>query len=430
MYLHTKLLNYNKDIKVAFIGCGKFISMFLAQYNQLNKVKIDSIIELDLDKAKKNCSNSGLSEQKINKINFTSSLENTFNRDIDIYIEATGNPIVGTVHAVKIIKNKKHLILVNVEADVTCGKYLSDLAKENGVICSMAYGDQPSLILEQIEWSRLNGFEVVCAGKGTKYHPDFEYSTPETVWGYYGLSHERAEKESGMNPKMFNSFLCGDKSAIEMCAVSNAANLKCPENGLTFPPVGVYDIAKKLIPKNKGGLIDFEGQVEVISSIDREKKDIPNDLRWGVYIVIKAGNQYVKNCFKDYGMVTDESGDYSAIWRPYHYIGLELAQSIYSIALDKRATGYTKNYNAEVASIAKKDLKKGEKLDGEGGFCARGRLVTSQTSKKDNLLPLGLTDHAIVNKDIAKDQVITIKDVDLNLPEEVTEARNYQYNLI
>ncbi|MDB2580281.1 SAF domain-containing protein [Candidatus Pelagibacter bacterium] len=430
MYLHTKLLNYNNEIKVAFIGCGKFISMFLAQYNQLKKIKIDSIIELDLDKAKKNCSNSGLSEQKINEINFTSSLENTFNRDIDIYIEATGNPIVGTIHAVKIIKNKKHLILVNVEADVTCGKYLSDLANENGVICSMAYGDQPSLILEQIEWSRLNGFEVVCAGKGTKYHPDFEYSTPETVWGYYGLSKERAEQESGMNPKMFNSFLCGDKSAIEMCAVSNAANLKCPENGLTFPPVGVYDIAKKLIPKNKGGLIDFEGQVEVISSIDREKKDIPNDLRWGVYIVIKAGNQYVKNCFKDYGMVTDESGDYSAIWRPYHYIGLELAQSIYSIALDNRATGYTKNYNAEVASVAKKDLKKGDKLDGEGGFCSRGKLVTSQTSKKENLLPLGLTDHALVNKDIAKDQVITIKDVDLNLPEDVIQARKYQYNLI
>ena len=430
MYLHTKLLNYNNEIKVAFIGCGKFISMFLAQYNQLKKIKIDSIIELDLDKAKRNCSNCGLSEQKINDINFTSSLENTFNRDIDIYIEATGNPIVGTIHAVKIIKNKKHLILVNVEADVTCGKYLSDLANENGVICSMAYGDQPSLILEQIEWSRLNGFEVVCAGKGTKYHPDFEYSTPETVWGYYGLSKERAEKESGMNPKMFNSFLCGDKSAIEMCAVSNATNLKCPENGLTFPPVGVYDIAKKLIPKNKGGLIDFEGQVEVISSIDREKKDIPNDLRWGVYIVIKAGNQYVKNCFKDYGMVTDESGDYSAIWRPYHYIGLELAQSIYSIALDNRATGYTKNYNAEVASVAKKDLKKGDKLDGEGGFCAKGKLVTSQTSKKENLLPLGLTDHALVNKDIAKDQVITIKDVDLNLPEEVIQARKYQYNLI
>jgi predicted homoserine dehydrogenase-like protein len=313
---------------------------------------------------------------------------------------------------------------------VTCGKYLSDLAEKNNVICSMAYGDQPSLILEQIEWARLNGFHVTCAGKGTKYHSTFEYSTPDTVWGHYGLSKERAENESGMNPKMFNSFLCGDKSAIEMCAVSNAADLKCPSNGLTFPPIGVYDIAKKLIPKAEGGLIDYDGQVEVISSIDANKKDIPNDLRWGVYIVIKAQNQYVKNCFKDYGMVTDASGSYSAIWRPYHYIGLELAQSIYSIALENKATGKTRNYNADVASIAKKDLKAGEKLDGEGGFCARGRLTTSKHSKENKILPLGLTDGALVKKDIKKDQIITLNDVELNLPKEVTEAREYQYKLV
>lgn len=430
MYLQTKLDEYNKDIKVAFIGCGKFISMFLAQYNQLKKIKIDSIIDLNLDQAKKNCLNSGLTKETINNINFSNSLNSILDRDIDIFIEATGNPIVGTVHATKIIKSKKSIILVNVEADVTCGKYLSDLAKKNNVICSMAYGDQPSLILEQIEWARLNGFLIVCAGKGTKYHPDFEYSTPETVWGHYGLTRERAEKESGMNPKMFNSFLCGDKSAIEMCAVSNAADLKCPENGLTFPPIGVYDIAKKLIPKKDGGLIDFEGQVEVISSIDINKKDIANDLRWGVYVVIKGQNQYVKNCFKDYGMVTDETGSFSAIWRPYHYIGLELAQSIYSIALDKKATGFTKKYNAEVASIAKKDLKIGDKLDGEGGFCARGKLITSIKSKKEKLLPLGLTDNAIVKKNILKDEVIKLDDVELNLPTEVIEARQYQYNLI
>ena len=404
--------------------------MFLSQYNQLKKIKIDTIIDLKIDQAKKNCLNSGLTEDTIKEINFTNSLNEAINRDIDIFIEATGNPIVGTVHADKIIKKKKHIILVNVEADVTCGKYLSDLAKQNGVICSMAYGAQPSLILEQIEWARLNGFLVTCAGKGTKYHPAFEYSTPDTVWKHYGLTKERAEIESGMNPKMFNSFLCGDKSAIEMCAVSNASNLKCPTNGLTFPPVGVYDIAKKLIPKSDGGLIDYEGQVEVISSIDLEKKTIPYDLRWGVYIVIKAQNKYVKNCFKDYGMATDASGNYSAIWRPYHYIGLELAQSIYSIALDKKATGFTKNYNADVASYAKKDLKIGEKLDGEGGFCSRGKLITSKKSKEEKILPLGLTDGAEVIKNIKKDEVIKISDVKLNLPKEVIKAREYQYNLI
>ncbi len=430
MFLHTKLEDRKNPIRVAFIGCGKFVSMFLAQYNHLNKIQIDTIVDINIDQAKKNCLKSGISEQKVKEINFSNSLDEVIKRDIEIFIEATGNPIVGTVHAAKIIKNKKHIILVNVEADITCGKYLSDLAKEKGVICSMAYGDQPSLIIEQIEWARLNGFSIVCAGKGTKYHPTFEYSTPDTVWGHYGLTKERAEKESGMNPKMFNSFLCGDKSAIEMCAVSNAANLKCPTNGLTFPPVGVYDIAKKMIPKNDGGLIEFEGQVEVISSIDLEKKDIANDLRWGVYIVIKAQNEYVKNCFKDYGMVTDSSGNYSAIWRPYHYIGLELAQSIYSIALDGRSTGHTKYYNADVASYAKKNLKVGEKLDGEGGYCARGKIVSSIVSKNQKMLPLGLSDNAILKKNIKKDDIITLDDVELNLPEAVAEAREYQYKLI
>ena len=430
MFLHTKLESRINPIKIAFIGCGKFISMFLSQYNHLQKIEIDSIVDLNIDQAKKNCLKSGLSTLTVEKINFVNSLDKIIDRDIEMFIEATGNPVLGTVHASKIIKKNKHIILVNVEADVTCGKYLADLAKQYNVICSMAYGDQPSLIVEQVEWARLNGFFVTCAGKGTKYHPTFEYSTPDTVWDHYGLTKEKAEIESGMNPKMFNSFTCGDKSAIEMAAVSNATNLKCPEDGLTFPPVGVYDIAKKLIPRLEGGLIDYEGQVEVLSSIDRNKKDIPNDLRWGVYVVIKAQNSYVKNCFSDYGMVTDQSGTYSAIWRPYHYIGLELAQSIYSIALDAKATGYTKYYNADVASVAKKNLKRGEVLDGEGGFCARGRLVTSKISKEKKILSLGLSDGAILNKDIKKDEIICLQDVELNLPEEVIKARQYQYSLL
>ncbi len=430
MYLYSKLENLNKDIKIAFIGCGKFISMFLSQFNQLKKIKIDSIVDLNINKAKQNCKNSGLSEKIVKGINFFERIEDSLARDIDIFIEATGNPLIGTMHAVKIINKKKNIIMVNVEADILCGKYLADLAKDKNVIYSMAYGDQPSLIIEQIEWARLNGFHVTCAGKGTKYHPSFEYSTPDTVWYHYGLTKERAEKESGMNPKMFNSFLCGDKSAIEMCAVSNASNLKCPENGLTFPPIGVYDIAKKMIPKSFGGLIEYDGQVEVISSINLDKKDVPHDLRWGVYIVIKAQNEYVKNCFKDYGMVTDDSGNFSAIWRPYHYVGLELAQSIYSIALDKKATGSTKYFNSDVVSVAKKDLNPGDILDGEGGYSARGKLTTAKNSIKNNFLPLGLTDNAKVIKEIRKDQLIKFSDVEINFIEDVKTAREYQKKIV
>ena len=429
MYLHSKLEDHKENINIALIGCGKFISMFLSQYNQLKKIKIDSIVDIDVRKAKSNCINSGLSKETIEQINFVNSLDDILNRNIEIFIEATGNPIMGTQHASKVIQSKKNIIMVNVEADVLCGKYLSDLAKEHDVNYSMAYGDQPSLILEQIEWARLNGFYVTCAGKGTKYHSSFEYSTPENVWDNYGLTHEEARK-AGMNPKMFNSFVTGDKSSIEMAAVANASGLKCPDNGLTYPPVGVYEIANKLIPKNRGGVIDHEGQVEVISSIDKNKIQIPNDLRWGVYIVIKAQNNYAKNCFKEYGMITDKSGYYSAIWRPYHYIGLELAQSIYSIALDKKSTGHTKFFNADVISVAKKDLSVGERLDGEGGFAARGKLVSSKNSVENNFLPLGLSDGAITQKIIKKDEFIKINDVTINWNQEVLKAREYQMNLM
>ena len=429
MYLYSKLEDYKGNINIAFIGCGKFISMFLSQYNQLKKIKIDTIVDLDIERAKSNCIKSGLKKETVEKINFVNSLDSILNRNIEIFIEATGNPIVGTQHAYKVIQSKKNIIMVNVEADVLCGKYLSDLAKENNVIYSMAYGDQPSLILEQIEWARLNGFFVTCAGKGTKYHPSFEYSTPENVWSNYGTTAGEA-KNAGMNPKMFNSFVTGDKSSIEMAAVANASGLKCPKNGLTYPPVGVYDIANKLIPKENGGLIDHEGQVEVISSIDRNKIQIENDLRWGVYIVIKAQNNYVKDCFKEYGMVTDNSGEYSAIWRPYHYVGLELAQSIYSIALDKKSTGHTKFFNADVVSIAKKDLSSGEILDGEGGFTSRGRLVTSRNSVDSNFLPLGLSDGAKIKKSIKKDEFIKIDDVEINWNQEVLKAREYQIKIL
>jgi len=429
MYLHSKLEDYKKDINITFIGCGKFISMFLSQYNQLKKIKIDSIVDLDTERAKSNCIKSGLKKETVEKINFVNSLDSILNRNIEIFIEATGNPVAGTQHACKIIQAKKDIIMVNVEADVLCGKYLSDLAKENKVIYSMAYGDQPSLILEQIEWARLNGFFVTCAGKGTKYHPSFEYSTPESVWNNYGMTADEA-KNAGMNPKMFNSFVTGDKSSIEMAAVANASGLKCPVNGLTYPPVGVYDIANKLIPKDKGGHIDHEGQVEVISSIDRKKIQIENDLRWGVYIVIKAQNNYVKNCFKEYGMVTDNSGEYSAIWRPYHYVGLELAQSIYSIALDRKPTGYTKFFNADVVSVAKKDLASGEMLDGEGGFASRGRLITSKNSIEGNFLPLGLSEGAKTKKSIKKDEFIKIEDVEINWKQEVLKAREYQTKIL
>ncbi len=430
MQFSSKIEKHKDDIKIAIIGCGKFISMFMSQIRYLKKIQICNIVDNNLKRAKKNCIRSGVPKKIFETIHFSSQIDDILNnRDIDIVIEATGNCVAGIINGINVIQSKKNLIMVTVEADVVSGKYLSDLAKKNNVIYSMAYGDQPSLILEKIDWATTNGFHVTCAGKGTKYHPTFEYSTPETVWENYGISLEEAKKYQ-MNAKMFNSFITGDKSAIEMAAVVNACHLQPPKEGLSYPSVGTDNLAKQLIPKKFGGILEKDGQVEVISSIDRKFNKIKNDLRWGIFIVLKGRNKYVRSCFKEYGISVDASGIFSALWRPYHYIGLELAQSIYSIALYSEPTGTPIHYKADVATFAKKDLLPGEILDGEGGFKVKGKLISSEYSKKFNILPLGLSDGAEVKIKIKKNTLITFDSVLTKLDKQIIETRKYQYHLI
>ena len=433
MYLYqelTRRLNSNNPVNVGLIGSGKFGTMFLSQVPSAPGIRVVAVADLNPSKAKLTCNAIGWDGALIERTDFIEdAMLMIENYDLDVVVEATGDPKAGILHALKTIENGVHIVMANVEADVLAGVVLAEQARSAGVVYSMAYGDQPALICEMVEWARSIGFHVISAGKGTKYLPVYHQSNPATVWNHYGLSRDKA-REAGMNSKMFNSFLDGTKSALEMAAVSNATGLNAPYNGLKFPPAGMGDLAHILRPYDDGGILEGKGQVEVVSSLERDGRPVFNDLRWGVYIVIKAKNQYVKNCFKDYGMVTDTSGNYSAIWRPYHYIGLELAQSIYSIALENKATGFTKYYNAEVASYAKKNLKPGERLDGEGGYCVRGKLINSKKSKDEKILPLGLTDGAITKKNINKDQAIMLSDVELDLPKQVIDAREYQYNLI
>ncbi len=430
MYLQSKLEDYSQEINIAIVGCGKFITMFLAQYYKLKKINIRTIVDINIQGAKDNCKKAGLDKNTISKISFFSTIDPLLeDNNIDIVIEATGSAIAGIKNAKNIIESFKNLIMVNVEADAVAGKYLSDLALKHNIIYSMAYGDQPSLIIEQIEWGLSSGFEVIAAGKGTKFHPSFRLSTPDTVWRNYGITNEYAEK-AGMNPKMFNSFITGDKSSIEMVAVVNGSHLEYPKEGLNYPAIEIKDIAKTIIPKSKGGILQNSNQVEVISSININKENIKEDLRWGVFIVFEGKNEYVKDCFKQYGIITDGSGTYSALWRPYHYIGLELAQSIYSISLLKQSTGKTKYFKADVACIAKKDLFEGEILDGEGGYTVRGEGVSAKFSKNNKIVPLGLSDGARVKKNIKKNQLITMDLVEIEYDKNIKLAREYQYNLL
>ena len=329
---------------------------------------------------------------------------------LDLVIEATGNPEAGVDHCLEAFKVKSHVVLVTVEADVLCGAALVKRAQKAGVVCSMAYGDQPALICELIERVKTSGFEIVCAGKGTQYLPTYHKSTPETVWNYYGLSVQEAQA-GGLNPKMFNSFLDGTKSAIEMASVANASGLNVPEDGLLFSPTGTSKLAQDLKPKKFGGLLAESGVVEVVSSLNRDGSIIKDDLRYGVFVVFKANSAYVSRCFNEYGVPVDDTGEYAALWRPVHLIGLELGFSVAKALLDNQSTGATRCFQGDAVAVAKKDLGKGQVLDGEGGTTVWGKLIPANRSISINALPIGLASKVQLINDIREGDIISQKDV-------------------
>lgn len=408
-------------VKIGVIGLGKFATMFLSQARLIKGFQISAVADLDYKRASGALITAGYEsdvivdslDQAIRKSSIyitEDAMEIAGAEDLDVIVEATGNPEAAVDHSLAAFSVKSHVVLVTVEADVLCGASLVKRANEAGVVCTMAYGDQPSLICELVERIRSSGFEITCAGKGTQYMPEYHESIPENVWKHYGFSDQEAVS-GGLNPKMFNSFLDGTKSAIEMAAVANATGLTVPQSGLKFPPVGTSNLARLLIPKKDGGIILDEGTVEVVSSLERNGEQIPDDLRFGVYIVFKASTDYVSRCFAEYGVPTDDKGKYAALWRPIHLIGLELGFSVGKAVLDEQAVGSTKSFLGDVVSVAKKDLMPGDMLDGEGGRTVWGRLMPAENSISINALPIGLAHKVKLIKKVKKGEVISQNDV-------------------
>jgi predicted homoserine dehydrogenase-like protein len=410
----SKRIDNNNPVKVALIGAGKFGSMFLSQVPSTPGLEVLVIADLKPENAIKACKNVGWSDDLINKTKFVDKgIDAIKLNEVEVVIEATGFPAAGIEHARQAFHNGKHIIMVNVEADVLAGAALVKEANSAGVVYSMAYGDQPALTAEIVEWARASGFNVTSAGKGTRYQPIYHKSSPDTVWDYYGLTHEEAKK-AGMNPKMFNSFLDGTKSGLEMAAIANACDLEVPTNGLLFPPCGMDDLANILKPIKSGGLLEKNGQVEVVSSLERDGRPVFKDLRWGVFAVLEAPNEYAASCFKQYGMNTDNTGKFSAMYKPFHLIGMELNISVFSAALLFQPTGQTQKFTGDVVSTTKKILKKGEILDGEGGATVWGKLVPSKLSLSMEALPIGLAHGIKLKNEIKENEIITWNDVEFS----------------
>lgn len=426
MYIYQELAARaaaGKPVQVGLIGAGKFGSMFLSQVPTTPGLEVHTIADLNPDGAKAACRHVGWPEELIEKTRFVDDAMALMQTGgIDVVVEATGNPVVGLAHAREAIRNGLHIVMVNVEADVLAGPLLAEEARQAGVVYSMAYGDQPALTCELVEWARATGFEVIAAGKGTKFLPEYHTSTPDTVWDHYGLTPEAAAA-AGMNSQMFNSFLDGTKSALEMAAIANGTGLTPPPDGLQFPAASMGDLAHVLRPKSEGGQLHHKGQVEVVSSLELDGRPVFNDLRWGVYVVIEAPNDYAAACFRQYGMNTDASGRYSAMFKPFHLIGLELNISILSAALLNKPTGSTNGFRGDVVATAKRDLKSGEMLDGEGGFTVWGKLYPAETSLALGGLPIGLAHHVKLTADITAGHPVRWCDVDIDATLDAVKIR-------
>ncbi|MEE8535161.1 MAG: SAF domain-containing protein [Kiloniellales bacterium] len=426
MYLHQELMaraDAGNPVRVGLIGAGKFGAMFLNQAPTTPGLLVAAIADLNPDRAKRNCRDVGWPDELIAATSFTDdALSMIAGGGIDVIVEATGVPAAGLAHARAAIRAGVHIVMVNVEGDVLAGPLLARQAESAGVVYSMAYGDQPALTCELVEWARACGFEVVAAGKGTRYLPSYHASTPDTVWDHYGLTADQAEA-AGMNSQMFNSFLDGTKSALEMAAIANATGLAPPPDGLSFPPAGMDDLAEVLRPKSEGGSLHHKGQVEVVSSLYRDEKPVPRDLRWGVYVVFEAPNDYAARCFRDYGMNTDATGRYSAMYKPFHLIGLELNVSILSAALLGKPTGSTRGFRGDVVAVAKRGLASGEALDGEGGYTVYGKLLPADKSVQLGGLPIGLAHGVTLRCAIAADQIVRWRDVKIDQTQDVVRLR-------
>jgi predicted homoserine dehydrogenase-like protein len=422
-HLLQKRLAAGKPVRVGLIGAGKFGSMFLSQIPTTPGLEIAVIADLDPERARTACRTVGWDEDRISWTRFVDSgAKACADPDVEVVVEATGNPAAGVAHARAAIAAGRHIVMVNVEADVLAGPLLAQEAEAAGVVYSLAYGDQPALTAELVDWARASGFGVVAAGKGTKYLPLYHSVTPDDVWGHYGLTPEEA-KAGGLNPQMFNSFLDGTKSAIEMAAIANACDLAVPTDGLGFPPCGVDDLAHVLRPRAVGGVLERAGMVEVVSSLERDGRPAPRDLRWGVYVVLEAPNDYSTACFKQYGLKTDATGRYAAMYKPFHLIGMELGVSVLSAALRGEATGQARAWNGDVTTVAKRALKAGETLDGEGGYTVWGKLAPAALSLARDALPIGLAHGVRLKRDVGAGELVRWADVEIADTEAVRARR-------
>jgi len=437
----------NRPIRVGIIGTGKFGAGLVAQISQMRGMTTAVIADINLAHARHAYTSSRVPADEIRAAETLNEMEDairagkpvvvedglllTASDSVDVIVEATGIPDVGAKMAWHALSNRKHVVMVNVEADVTVGAILRRQADAAGVVYSMVDGDQPACTMHMVDWARSLGFEIVAAGRGTILYADDPDGTPDTVPQRFGFSDEVLERRT-INLKMFNSFRDGTKAQVEMTALANAAGLVPDVRGMHEPSVNLADIPRAFSLRSEGGLLSQHGVVELANSIAPDGKTmLPDPMKMGVFAVIRTEHPFIQEDLAGYIGKVGGDGHNFLLHRPYHLVAVEAPISIAAAVLLGQATGSCAPVpTAECITAAKRDLKAGEVLDGGGGYTVSGLCEKAAVARAENLLPLGLAGGAVLKQDVAKGQAIRYDMVEMKEDSFVAKLRRMQDALV
>jgi predicted homoserine dehydrogenase-like protein len=411
-----------RPIAVAIVGAGQMGGEIISQVGEMRGMDVFVVVDLSFDRAAAGYANSKKRAEIIRtndpveaaravasgrKVAATDYRVATRLPAIEAVVDATGQVDMGAIVSLDAFDHKKHVVMMNVECDVTIGPILHRMASNAGVVYSWAAGDEPAAILELYRFANALGFEIVAAGKG-KNNPLDHHATPDT---------ERAKAEARkMSARMLCEFVDGSKTAVEMAAVSNATGLLPDRRGMHGARSTVAELTQVFVPKSEGGVLSKKGVVDYAIGVHP-----------GVFLIVTTDNQRIRE-----GLIQRDMGNgpYYTLYRPYHLCSIEVPLTIAQCVLYGESSGHAKGgLVSECIAIAKKDLEPGEVLDGIGEFCFRGSIEVASVAREERLLPLGLAKGCIVRQTVPTGTALTYEMVDLTQETALLQLRRLQDQL-
>lgn len=422
-----KLAQDGTPIHVSLIGCGQMGKDIIAQISKMDGMVCDIVVDLSTETVLDGYRQAGYAESDIvitddqaeaeaaiatgRKVATTSYKLAVAAAQTQVVIDATGSPEMGARVTMECIFYKRHIVMMNVECDVTIGPLLRRMCEQAGIVYSLTAGDEPGSIVEVYRFATALGFKVVAAGKGK--------NNPLDIYAHPGMPEWKKKAEDRqMNARMLIEFVDGSKTMIEMCAVSNATGLVPDVRGMHGPKCNVEDLSKVFSLKSQGGILEKEGVVDF---------GIGN-IAPGVFVVVTTDNQRIIDGLVQRDMGT---GPNYLLYRPYHLCSIETPITAAQAVIYGESTAHPMpKLTSECITVAKRDLKAGETLDAIGEYCYRASIELADVAKKGNMLPVGLAKGAKLLCDVPMDSVITYDMVELNNDSVLLQLRRMQDQLM